>query len=151
MATYVLIHGAGDSGWYWHLVEAGLRQRGHDVVAVDLPSDDDSAGLSEYADAVVDAVGDRTDLIVVAQSFGGFTGPLVCDRLPVDLLVMLAAMVPSPGEPPDDWWGNTGYESSDEYEDEFAVFFHDVAPDLAAEAMKRAGTSPPPRWRSRGL
>ena len=137
MATYVLIHGAGDSAWYWHLVEAELRERGHDVVAMDLPSDDDSAGLAEYTDTVVDAIGDRTDLVVVAQSFGGFTAPLVCDRLPVDLLVMLAAMIPSPGERPDDWWKQTGYESSNEYEDEFAIFFHDVPPELANEAMKR--------------
>jgi pimeloyl-ACP methyl ester carboxylesterase len=137
MATYVLIHGAGDSGWYWHLVEANLRQRGHDVVAVDLPSDDDSAGLSEYADAVVDAIGDRGDLVVVAQSYGGFTAPLVCDRLSVDLLVMLAAMIPSPGERPDDWWTNTGYESTGDYEDEDALFFHDVPPDLVVEAKKR--------------
>ena len=34
MATFVLIHGAGDTGWYWHLVEAELRERGHDTVAV---------------------------------------------------------------------------------------------------------------------
>jgi len=27
MATYVLIHGAGDVGWYWHLVAAELRER----------------------------------------------------------------------------------------------------------------------------
>ena len=33
VATYVLIHGAGDVGWYWHLVEAELRARGHDTVA----------------------------------------------------------------------------------------------------------------------
>jgi pimeloyl-ACP methyl ester carboxylesterase len=50
MATYVLIHGAADSAWYWHLVEPELRKRGHDVVAVDLPCDDDSAGLADYAD-----------------------------------------------------------------------------------------------------
>jgi pimeloyl-ACP methyl ester carboxylesterase len=137
MATYVLIHGAGDVAWYWHLLDSELRQRGHDVVAMDLPCDDDSAGLSEYADTVVDAIGGRTDLVVVAQSFGGFTAPLVCDRLPVDLMVMLAAMIPSPGERPEDWWRNTGYESSDKYEDEFAIFYHDVSPDLAAEAMKR--------------
>jgi len=37
MATYVLIHGAGDVAWYWHLVEVELREHGHDVVAVDLP------------------------------------------------------------------------------------------------------------------
>jgi alpha-beta hydrolase superfamily lysophospholipase len=52
--TYVLIHGAGDSGWYWHLVDGELRERGHDVVVMDLPVDDDSAGLSEYADVVID-------------------------------------------------------------------------------------------------
>ncbi len=33
MATYALIHGAGDVGWYWHLVAAELRNRGHDTVA----------------------------------------------------------------------------------------------------------------------
>src|SRR5215207_10649439 len=109
MSTFVLIPGAADGPWYWHLVEPELRARGHDVVAVDLPCDDDSAGLSEYADAVVEAVGDRTDLVVVAQSFGGFTAPLVCDRLPVDLLVLLAGMVPAPGERPEDWLANTGY------------------------------------------
>ena len=53
MATYVLIHGAGDVGWYWHLVETELRKSGHDVVAMDLPVEDDSAGLPEYADVVV--------------------------------------------------------------------------------------------------
>ena len=50
MSTLVLIHGAGDGGWYWHLVEAALRARGHDVVAPDLPADDESAGLEDYAD-----------------------------------------------------------------------------------------------------
>lgn len=145
MATYVLIHGAGDSGWYWHLLEAELRDRGHDVVAPDLPSEDDAAGLPEYADVVVDAIGDRTDLVVVAQSFGGFTAPLVCDRVPVDLLVLLAGMVPSPGEPPDDWWANTGYAQARREQDQrdgrppddIALFLHDVPPDLAAEALRR--------------
>jgi pimeloyl-ACP methyl ester carboxylesterase len=60
MATYVLIHGAGDVGWYWHLAE--LRERRRDVVAPDLPCEEDSAGLPEYADTVIEAIGDRTDL-----------------------------------------------------------------------------------------
>jgi pimeloyl-ACP methyl ester carboxylesterase len=147
--TFVLIHGAADSAWYWHLVEPELRDRGHDVVAMDLPCDDDSAGLAEYADAVVDAVGDRKNLVVVAQSFGGFTAPLVCERMPVDLLVLVAAMIPAPGEAPNDYWTNTGYDASKpegvegakaEDDDEaatIATFYHDVPPDLAAEAMRR--------------
>jgi alpha-beta hydrolase superfamily lysophospholipase len=47
MATFVLIHGAADTAWYWHLLEPELRKRGHDVVAMDLPCEEDSAGLSE--------------------------------------------------------------------------------------------------------
>jgi pimeloyl-ACP methyl ester carboxylesterase len=146
LATYVLIHGAGDSAWYWHLVEAQLRERGHDVVAPDLPCDDESAGLAEYADTVVDAIGDRTDLVVVAQSFGGFTAPLVCARVPVDLLVLVAGMVPLPGEAPGDWWANTGHEQARREQDErdgrapdddIALFLHDVPPDLAAEALTK--------------
>ena len=139
MATFVFIHGAADVGWYWHLVEADLRARGHDTVAPDLPCDDDAAGLPEYADAVAAAIGDRTGLVVVAQSAGGFTAPLVCLRAPVDLLVLVAPMIPAPGEAPADYWDHTRYgdEARDRYEDPIELFYHDVAPELAAEAMRR--------------
>jgi pimeloyl-ACP methyl ester carboxylesterase len=138
-ATYVLIHGAGDVGWYWHLVAAELRERGHDVVAPDLPCEDDSAGLSEYADTVLDAIGGRSELVVVAQSFAGFTAPLVCDRVPVELLVLVAGMIPSPGEAPRDWWANTGYEKErrEGDDDVIATFYHDVSPELASDALRR--------------
>jgi hypothetical protein len=63
-------------------------------VTIDLPRDDDSAGLNEYARTVVDAISDRTGLVLVAQSFGGFTASLVCERVPVDLMVLVAAMIP---------------------------------------------------------
>jgi pimeloyl-ACP methyl ester carboxylesterase len=139
MATYVLIHGAGDVGWYWHLVEAELRERRHHVVAPDLPCDEDSAGLPEYADAVIAAIGDRTDLVVVAQSLGAFTAPLVCHRVPVDLLVLVAPMIPMPNEAPADYWTNTRYEQEvhEHYDDDIALFYHDVPPELAAQALKR--------------
>ena len=87
MDTYVLIHGGGGGAWIWNLLAGELRARGHDVVAVDLPIEDDSAGLNEYAETVVGAIGDRTDLVVVAHSLGAFTGPLVCARVPVAMLV----------------------------------------------------------------
>jgi pimeloyl-ACP methyl ester carboxylesterase len=112
-ATYVLVHGARDSGWYWHLVDSELRERGHDVVVMDLPVDDDSAGLSEYADVVVQAIDDRRDLIVVAQSFGGYVAPIVCDRVAASLLVLVAGMVPSPGESAEEMFANTGYKQEE--------------------------------------
>jgi pimeloyl-ACP methyl ester carboxylesterase len=148
MATFALIHGGGDVGWYWHLVAAELREGGHDVVAPDLPCDDDSADLGDYADTVVDAVGDRSNLVVVGQSYGGFTAPLVADRLRAEALVLVAGMFPSPGESPADWWDNTGYRQAvDEQaqrdggltgnEDPFVAFHHDVPRALAEEAQRR--------------
>jgi len=153
MSTFVLIHGSGDVGWYWHLVEAELRARGHDVVAPDLPGDDESQTLTDYADAVVEAVGGKQNLVVVGQSFGAFTAPLVADRLPVDVLVLLAGMVPTPGESPDKWWANTGYQSAvaEQAErdggltgdaDPHVSFYHDVPRELAEEAMRRERAHP---------
>ncbi len=134
MSTFALIHGGGSSAWDWHLVEAELRERGHDPVAVDLPCEDASAGWWDYVDTVVDAIGDRPrPLVVVGHSLGCFTAPLVCERVPVDLLVFVAGMIPAPGELFNDWWASAGYEDSG-LDD---VFYHDVPPELAAEAQTR--------------
>jgi Alpha/beta hydrolase family len=138
MATYVLIHGAGDVGWYWHLVEAELRGRGHDVVVMDLPVDQDAAGLSDYADVVVEAIGDRDDLVVVAQSFAGYVAPIVCARVPSKLLVLVAGMIPAPGESAEAMFANTGYAAPEQGDSsDLAIFYHDVDPALAAEALAR--------------
>jgi pimeloyl-ACP methyl ester carboxylesterase len=148
LATFVLIHGAGDSSWHWHLVGPELRARGHDVVAMDLPCDDDSAGLEDYADTVVGAIGEHKNLVVVAQSFGGFTAPLVCERVPVDLMILVTAMVPVLGEAPNDYWTNTSWQSPKlDYVAPrgmsfgeawtIAAFLHDVPPELATEALRR--------------
>jgi pimeloyl-ACP methyl ester carboxylesterase len=148
MATYALIPGAGGDPWEWHLLTRELEARGHDVVPVRLPSGDESAGWSEYADAVVEAIGDRQDVVLVAQSLAGFTAPLVAERTPVDLVVMLNAMIPLPGETGNEWWANTGqHEAEQDYfakvglppetaDDEIALYFHDVASDVVEEAAK---------------
>jgi pimeloyl-ACP methyl ester carboxylesterase len=133
VASFALIHGGGGTAWDWHLVAPALREHGHEPVAVDLPSEDESAGWSEYTNTVVRTVGDRTEVVVVGHSLGGFTAPLVCAHLPVKLLVLVAAMIPSPDELFSDWWRNTGYEEPG-YDD---VFYHDVPPALAAEARRR--------------
>jgi len=153
MATFVLIHGAGDGGWSWHLVEPELRALGHDVVAPDLPAGDDSARLADYVDVVADAVGDRRDLVVVGQSFGGFTAPLVVDRLGADRLVFVAGMIPVPGEAPADWWTGAGYRDAvteqaardgglTGNDDPFVVFLQDVPRPLAEEALRRERAHP---------
>lgn len=146
MATYVLIPGAGGEPWEWHRLTRELERRGHEVVPVQLPAGDDSAGWVEYADAVVEAIGGRRDIVLVAQSLAGFTAPLVAERVPVDLIVLLNAMIPLTGETGNAWWGNTGQQKAERAyyaslglppetaDDEIALYMHDVPPEVVDEA-----------------
>ncbi|HEY5320612.1 MAG TPA: alpha/beta hydrolase [Galbitalea sp.] len=149
MSTFVLVPGAGGAAGYWSRVVPLLQGSGHEVVAVDLPGDDENAGLPEYTRLVVAAIGERGDVVLVAQSLGGFTAPVVCTRVAVRELVFVNAMIPNPGETPGAWWDNTGWLDAREsaavaggYSTEFDLntyFLHDVPPEVAAagEAHQR--------------
>jgi pimeloyl-ACP methyl ester carboxylesterase len=89
----------------------------------------------------------------VGQSFGAFTAPLVAARLPVDVLVLVAGMIPCPGEAPQDWWANTGYQSAVQEQaardggltgsnDPYVSFYHDVPRKLAEEAISKERAHP---------
>ncbi|GAB3941756.1 alpha/beta fold hydrolase [Kribbella albertanoniae] len=129
---FVLIHGATSSSWHWYPLTDELTRRGHEVIAPDLPCDDPTAGLTQYVDTVVNAVPEGEPVTVVAHSMAGFTGVLVCERLPVREFVLVAAMVPAPGERISEWWENTGCPSADG-----DLFFHDLPAELAAEARNQ--------------
>jgi pimeloyl-ACP methyl ester carboxylesterase len=145
MTTFVLVPGAGGDTWYWHRLVAELESRGHTALAVELPAADDSAGLEAYADTVVATIGDRSPVVLVAQSMGGLTAPLVCDRVPVELLVLVNAMVPVPGETGGEWWTVTGQgEAAAAYRQQLGLpaelsdeetYFHDVPADVVAATM----------------
>lgn len=78
MSTYVLVHGAWHGSWCWERVAALLRQRGHNVVAVDLPG---RAGdlaphhgitLAAHAAKVCGAIASLSEpVILVGHSMGG--------------------------------------------------------------------------------
>ncbi len=75
---------------------------------------------------------------MVAQSAGGYTAPIVCDRVPVNLLVLVAPMIPAPGETPAEMFANTGYDPPKRGDwSDLAVFYHDVEPELAREARSK--------------
>ena len=140
--TFVLIPGAGGSAWVWSRVTPLLLGAGHEAIAVDLPGNDETAGLERYAELVLDAFGERAEVVLVAGSLGGFTAPLVCERVPVRELVLVNAMIPDPGETARDWWLNTGaLEAQAEAARaggygpfELATYFlHDVDAETAAE------------------
>ena len=103
--SYILIPGAGGMAWYWHRVVALLEQARREVIAVDLPGDDESAGLDDYAEIVVREIGQRTNVTLVAQSLGAFTAAVVCERISVGKLIFVNAMIPVPCETAGDWWG----------------------------------------------
>jgi pimeloyl-ACP methyl ester carboxylesterase len=106
---------------------------------------------------VVQAIGDARDVVVVAQSFGGYVAPIVADRLStVRLLVLVAGMIPRPGESAEAMFDSTGWRPSPEAGgDALETFYHDVPPKLAREALAHgrsqsptAGSEPWPleRW-----
>src|SRR5262249_3208934 len=111
MATFVLVPGAGGVAWYCHRVVPLPEKANHDASAVDLRGADPHAGLSTYADRVVEAIGTR-HVVLVVQSLGGFTAPLVCARVRVRMLVFVNAMIPIPGETAGEWWDSTGWEEA---------------------------------------
>src|SRR5437763_14264949 len=104
MTSHVLITGAAGSSSYWSRVVPLLGQAGHLAMAVDLPGPDPQAGLAEYADLVVRAARDLDEVVLVAQSLGGFTAPMAAEALRVNELVLVNAMIPLPGETPGNWW-----------------------------------------------
>jgi pimeloyl-ACP methyl ester carboxylesterase len=149
MSTYALVPGGGGDPWEWHRLVPELEARGHEAIAVRLPAEDDAAGWSEYAEAVVEAVGHSSDVTIVAASMGGFTAPIVCSRLTVEMLVLLNAMIPMPGETFNAWWTNTGSEMArHEYhaniglapgdaDDDAVIYYHDLSAEIRTEAMAR--------------
>ncbi len=142
MVAYVLIPGAGGAGSYWSRVVPLLEQSGHQAVAVDLPGPDPDAGLAQYADLVVQAAKQFSAVVLVAQSLGGFTAPVAAERLAVQELVLVNAMIPEPGELAGEWWKATGSVEAREAAarrggygefDPLTYFLHDVDPSALDE------------------
>jgi hypothetical protein len=58
---FVLVHGSWHGPWVWEHVGAVLRDRGHEVVAPALPTDELGTTWQDYADEILDAVGSRME------------------------------------------------------------------------------------------
>jgi pimeloyl-ACP methyl ester carboxylesterase len=149
MTTFALIPGAGSDQWYWSRLVPLLADRGHEALAPELPTGDPDAGWNAYADAVAAAVGDRTGVVVVGQSMGAFTAPLLCSRADVTQIALLCPMIPAPGDTGNNWWEAAGQDASaraaaeregrdpDAPFDLETTFLHDVPPDVSAELLAR--------------
>ena len=145
VTTFVLVPGAGGAAWYWHRVVPRLIEAGHEAIALHLPADDPAGGLPEYARLISEAVGPRSDVVLVAQSLGGFSATQAAasgEHPGLRALVFVNAMIPEPGETAGDWWGHVDQEKAMRVAAEaggWAVefdldtyFTHDVPPEVLA-------------------
>jgi len=87
MTNLILVPGMWLGGWAWDAVAAPLRTAGHDVTAVTLgglaerAAEARTATLESHIADVLDAVGDRPSVVLVAHSYGGMPVRAVADRL----------------------------------------------------------------------
>ena len=107
MSTFVLVHGAWHGGWCWYKVAALLRQKGHTVLAPDLPAHGrdqtpiNAVSMQSYAQRVVDVMRTANEpVILVGHSMGGFVISAAAEQQPqtVAKLVYLAAFLLDDGQ-----------------------------------------------------
>lgn len=107
MSVVVLVHGAFHGAWCWYRMIPALEERGHRVVAPDLPGHGRDrtpareVSLAAYAHrigSVLDA--EPEPVILVGHSMAGATITVAADQRPdrVRTLVYLAALVPRSGQ-----------------------------------------------------
>ena len=98
MSLFCLVHGAFQGAWCWDLLIPYLEAQGHKTVAMDLPIENASATLSQFADAVISALPKTDDdIVLVGHSMAGTIIPLVAEAVKVRQLVFVAALIPYPG------------------------------------------------------
>ncbi len=104
LPTIVLVHGAWHGSWCWADVSESLRERGFDVIAVDLPGHDAPGSskriwnrMGSYVRHVTDVVdGVAGPVVVVGHSMGGLVVQRVVESRAVDGIVLVAS-VPTTG------------------------------------------------------
>jgi pimeloyl-ACP methyl ester carboxylesterase len=152
----VLVHGAWHGAWCWEIVQAGLRERGVDSVAVELPFTglaDDAATVAAELDRLSDT--GSAGAVVIGHSYGGLVvSEATAGRTDVGHLVYLCAFMLDAGQSPLD--GTEGRETAinggvvmDEQlnstihpDTVVPAFYADVDPEIAAKAQARLRSFP---------
>jgi pimeloyl-ACP methyl ester carboxylesterase len=159
MATFVLIPGAGADPRVFAATIAALEERGHAGLAPPLPLDEPDAAPSDHAAAVLAGLPgdlDPAELVVVGHSLGAFVAPIVAANVGAAGLILLAPMIPAPGESAGQWGENVGHEAAiaelrerigppQEWDAEGVdyAFFHDVPAEVKEANAKYDGADVP--------
>jgi len=107
MSTYVLIHGSWQGGWCWKKIIPFLENKGHKVVAPDLPGHGSyktpvqDISLQAYVDEVCEILDAQSEpVILVGHSLGGVVISQAAEYRPdkIRKLVYLSAFLLKNGE-----------------------------------------------------
>jgi pimeloyl-ACP methyl ester carboxylesterase len=148
MSIFGLVHGGGLGAWCWEPLLSELKERDHRAATVDLPLEDQSAGATHFAEAVLEAFDGIDDLILVGHSLAGLIIPLVAAQRPVKRLIFIHALLPRPGQSaadqfraePDMFNPEMFTAKAPFWEDEAVAnrfLFHDCPPEVARDAFRR--------------
>ena len=147
-STFILVPGAGGDAFYWHRVLPLLRDAGHEAVAVDLP-----AGAGRRRPRRVRRRDRRLRWAITATSCSSRSrwapsAPRWRARArDVSRIVLVAPMIPAPGETPGEFWEATGQDEAsralavaegrdpDAPFDLHEMFLHDVPDDVAERLL----------------
>jgi pimeloyl-ACP methyl ester carboxylesterase len=149
MSLFCLVHGSTQNASCWDLLIAHLEQRTHEVVRMNLPTNEPEASATRYADVIAAAIpADRDDVVVVAHSASGLFLPLVSERRRVRRLVFLAAVIPQIGKSLRDQANDDRDMFNPEWlgkdptkDDQLALefLFHDCSPERSKWALSTMG------------
>lgn len=155
MSLFCLVHGSTQNASCWDLLVPRLEQRGHEIVRMNLPTDDPEASATRYSGVITEAIpAERDDVIVVAHSAGGLFLPLVAERRRVQRLVFLAAVIPEIGKSlldqlkDDPQMFNPDWIGKDPTQDTQVALdflFHDCSPEICNWALSTMSLMHPRR------
>lgn len=131
---FVLVHGSWHGPWVWEHVGAVLRDRGHEVIAPALPTDELTTTWQDYADRILDAMGDRAEeAVLVGHSLGAVPVAIAASHAAPRLVVYLTPSTPAreiPDECPAKF--KPGLEALVRYDDQGRDF---LDPERATEVF----------------
>ena len=95
MTEFVLVHGTTQSPAGWDRLAAELREHGHDVITIHMPTDRPDWSVADYArHAAAQADKPADDRAVVGHSGAGVLLPAIAEAISASAAVWLAAYVP---------------------------------------------------------
>jgi hypothetical protein len=92
-------------------------------------------GCRSTPNASLSAIGTR-EVILVTQSLGGFTAPLVCAKAQVRMLAFVNAMILAPDETAGEWWANTGCEEASRPRTAAATARTSISPPISCTTFR---------------